>query len=721
MRVDEAIGELVGDLGRFGAFTDRVEGLVDAQVKAFRPASNDWIVVPWASGFHLFSDSSEGQRRGREVVFAFLGPAVASLETVPEARLRGELPSNWQATGLTRASYIRRTDQGPPAAERLLSRLEDLVASVVGREAVALHINPTSADLLRDFRLALLARDDVTARQLIDRIALDGRVSAENLRYLRIEYFAAFGRWADMRAMPHIGALLQARRPRAISETLIRMIWWAELAGPEYQSAKAAFAARGVLDEFGPLLRSVRLPSTPEGRAVCSLAAEADSDTDWLQELLDSAGDAEERHRLEGLVAAPEVEGGEIAAVGPDEPPASEAVDPVAAAFRDGRHADVTAHFVEQPSAEHAELALQAVLDSGISTSAPTVLALVGELVDRGELALSRHGRRDFAELQQLVDDACPGWVEWASRLAADTRWSDAGAVARNSADSWAPVASLEAGKVAELCDALLEASDGVNADQLRASTDLLCKETARSLAAGSTNDFCQAVLVLLSAQENFSEMVRLAYLDLFAAWLDVGPTASEYGDILTLTTEIWVRIASPKAITWCVSVLEGLADSPCPDDAKRTASAATIINSARQHVGRLSFRERIEVEGLAADLGLPALDVEPPSEERDVWAALDGKLIGVYSLLPRAAAALESRLRKLCQPREVRGNSDTVATQALRSLAERADELVVDTWHAAHQATGAIDAVRPKDRQVLPRQRGVSGFLRALEEVLEP
>ncbi|WP_435741655.1 protein DpdD [Nocardioides sp. SYSU DS0663] len=719
MRVDEAIGELVGDLGRFGAFTDRVEGLVDAQVKAFRPASNDWIVVPWASGFHLFSDSSEGQRRGREVVFAFLGPAVASLETVPEDRLQAELPASWRATGLTRASYIRRTGQGPAAAERLLSRLEDLVASVVGRESVALQFKPSSADLLRDFRLALLGRDDATARLLIDRVALDGRVSAENLRYLRIEYLAAFGRWAEMRAMPHIGALLQARRPRVISETLIRMIWWAELAGPEYQSAKAAFATRGVMDAFGPLLRSVRLPSTPEGRAVCLLAADADRNTEWLQEVLDSAVDAEERHRLEGLAAAPEVEDGETVA-GPDEPPASEAVDPVALAFRDGRHDDVIAHFVEQSSAELAELALQAVLDSGASTSAPTVLVLVRELVDRGHLALSRHGRRDFAELQQLVDDACPGWVEWASRLASDTRWADGGAVARNSADSWAPVASLEAGKVDELCDALLEASGGVNADQLRASIDVLCRETADSLAAGSTNDFCQAVLVLLSAQENFSEMVRLAYLDLFAAWLDVGPTASEYGDILNLTSEIWVRIASPNAINWCVSVLEVLADSPCPDDAKRTASAATIINSARQHVGRLSFRERIEVEGLAADLGLPALDVEPPSEERDVWASLDGKLIGVYSLLPRAAASLESRLRRLCQPREVRGNSDTVATQALRSLAERADELVVDTWHAAHQATGAIDAVRPKDRQVLPRQRGVSGFLRALEEVLE-
>jgi hypothetical protein len=67
----------------------------------------------------------------------------------------------------------------------------------------------------------------------------------------------------------------------------------------------------------------------------------------------------------------------------------------------------------------------------------------------------------------------------------------------------------------------------------------------------------------------------------------------------------------------------------------------------------------------------------------------------------------------------EVRENHDEVATQALRSLAERADYFIVDTWHATHQATGAIDAVRPRERQILPRQRGLTGFLRALETAL--
>jgi hypothetical protein len=110
---------------------------------------------------------------------------------------------------------------------------------------------------------------------------------------------------------------------------------------------------------------------------------------------------------------------------------------------------------------------------------------------------------------------------------------------------------------------------------------------------------------------------------------------------------------------------------------------------------------------------------VDAPQDELDVWAKLDGKSVGIYSLLTRAEIYLKDRLSRLCSVGDVKGNSDHVATQALRSLAERSDYLVVDTWHAAHQATGAIDAVRPRDRQILPRQRGHSGFLRALEDAL--
>ncbi|MGV9795272.1 protein DpdD [Gordonia sp. NPDC003422] len=717
MTVDEVVATLTGDLSRFGELAERVEGLVYTQLSRFHPGVGGWLILPWTNGFYLFSENGEGQRRGREVVQAFLGPSVALVQTVDQEYLDKNLPAAWQATGLVKAAFLRRVTHRHDEAREMLARLEDLVASVGGRSAVALELKPSHSDLLRDFRLALIGLDVESARAILEQILLTGHVSAENARHLKIEYFAAFGRWAEMRAMPHVGALLKARRPRAISETLLRMVWWSELAAPEHGGPQRAFREKGVLETYGALLRSVRGPSTPEGRSVVFLAAVAEGNENWQREVLECAGSSEERAALEALAA------NERTPTPPEptvpEPSDTPPADPVGEAFRAGRFAEVIRAFASKPDRVYAELALEAVLDSGEMEHGLETLRLVQDLVAQGQLELSRRGRRDFEELQQLLAGSCADWLEWATRLGGATRWADGAAVLRNEHDKWEPLAVIGAQSLADVCDALLEASGSPNADQLRTCLDILCSEAADLLARGQSNDFGQVVLALLCEQENFSEMVRSAYLDLVAAWLAAGPTVKEYSEVLDQTLAMWQRIASPNAVDWASNVLEAIVDAPCPDESKRASTAAQIIEGVRHHTNRLTLRQRVEVEGLALDFGLPSRVVDCPQEELDVWAALDGKLVGIYSLLARAESYLRERLSRLCAVVEVKGNNDKVATQPLRSLAEKADYLIVDTWHAAHQATGAIDAVRPRERQILPRHRGHSGFLRALEEAL--
>lgn len=712
MNLLAALPALVGEVSRFGPRSDRIEGLIESQTSRYRPNSSDWIVLPWNEGFYLFSEDTEGQRRGRELLVAFLGPSVASVETVPAVRLRHDLPDEWKPTGLTCASYIHPLLPGQSGADELLARLEDMVATIGGRVWRRLQLKPTHSDLLRDFRLALLSRDD-SASRIFDDLRLNGHVSAENLRYLRIEHLAAFGRWADMRALPHIDALLKSRRPQAISEILLQMVWWTELAGTSHQSMLAAFNDRGLLQTFGPLLRGIRVPSTREGRLVGFVTALADGDVERQQAILDHGDDSDEQARLREIASDSASTSRRVEV--PEEPAPE---DPTVAAFTTGRFPEVVSRFLAQPSPDHADLAVQAVLESEITADASRVLALVHEFDARGELApLTRRARRDLEDLGRVVGDVCEGWGAWSTRLAGDARWADASAVARNRGGSWTPIGELDGGQVSDVCDALIEAVGGSNDDQLRASLDILCGEAALQLARGSANDFCQAVLMLLSEQDNFSEMVRAAYLDLFAAWLQAGPNSGEYRKVLEQTIDIWSSIASPIGIGWAISVLESAADSPCPDGSARTALGVTLLDRLRQLYP--SLRERVEIEGLAAQLNIPAQQISAQEADRDLWSELDGKLVGIYSLLPRAKVLLQSRLEQLCSVREVKGNDDKVSTPALRGLAERADYLIVDTWHAAHQATAAIDAVRPKERQIFPRQRGISGFLRALEGFL--
>jgi hypothetical protein len=121
------------------------------------------------------------------------------------------------------------------------------------------------------------------------------------------------------------------------------------------------------------------------------------------------------------------------------------------------------------------------------------------------------------------------------------------------------------------------------------------------------------------------------------------------------------------------------------------------------------------------AELGL-SLEIAPsPPGQGNIWAPLASARVGLYSLLPRAGIRLQERLSELADSRvTVEQNDDHVATAGLRSLAAHADFMVVDTWHATHSATIAIDAVLPRIRQVLPRGGGVMSFLAALQDRLE-
>ncbi|MCP9274055.1 protein DpdD [Mycolicibacterium arenosum] len=711
MTIEAAVTDIVGDLSRFETRSDRVEGLIESQASRYSPHSSEWIVLPWRDGFYLFSEDSEGQRRGRETLVAFLGPSVVSVETVSTTRMQREIPDAAKSAGLNHASYLRRVMPGAVGADEMLVRLEDMVATLSGRVWRPLELKPTHTDLLRDFRLALLAMDSDSASRLLESLLLNGHLSAENHRFLRIEYLATFGRWTDLRALPHIEALLKSRKTQAISEILLQMVWWTELAGTADQRMATEFDERGVLQTFASLLRGVRVPATWEGRLVALLTALADGDLVRQQAICASADGAVEEGRLQELISQ-------------HGPPAREntsvdsAEDAIVTAFEDRRFDEVVNRFVQEPSAEAAAIAVQAVLETSLTAEASRVLALVREFDATGTLNFSRRDRRDLEELEQLAGNVCDGWVSWSKRIAGQARWADAGATLRDRRGSWTKMSDLSADETAAVSDWLIEAVSGTNDDQLRASLDVLCSEAATLLVRGSVNDFCQTVLLLLSEQDNFSEMVRVAYLELLTAWLDVGPSSGEYRKVLEQTSDIWIAIASPIAVSWAVGVLEATADSPCPDDAARTAFAATMIHRVRQLYGRASLRERVEIESLADDLRLPSFDVDVPDVERDVWSRLDGKTLGLYSLLPRAASLLGSRLARLCAV-QVRGNDDKVATPGLRTLAERADYFIVDTWHAAHQATAAIDAVRPRHQQILPQQRGVTGFMRAVESCL--
>jgi hypothetical protein len=191
----------------------------------------------------------------------------------------------------------------------------------------------------------------------------------------------------------------------------------------------------------------------------------------------------------------------------------------------------------------------------------------------------------------------------------------------------------------------------------------------------------------------------------------------------VALLDDAWKKVQSRSTLDWGLDIADLLISAPCPDPSARTQFIQALMSWALGHRQQLAYRQAVMANMLADQVGL-GLSLEiPPSDpgQDNIWARLTGTRVGLYSLLPRVGIRLQERLRELAGSRVVvEQSSDHVATPGLRSLAAHADFMVVDTWHATHSATIAIDTVLPRDRQVLPRGGGVMSFLAALQDRLE-
>jgi hypothetical protein len=709
--VVETLQRCLGDPARFGPLRQRVEILFDEQLRTWVADSSGWLVVPLdrtPQGFYLLSEDREGQRRGLEVVKAFLG-STASLTSVTPTPHAQQTDRLLDLIGLRHMSHVKRVNG---EAHDLLARLEDAVATLKGKDARLRPVRPSYIDLLRDLRLALLQRDGRLADRLLQDLRLTGRLSAENLRFLTVEMLGLLHRWRELSDLPHLTELLRARRPRVVNEILLEMVWHTEIAElvNAGRSPREIYAAVDMGARYGSLVSAVEVPSTASGRGVGLVAASALGDLERAQQIVAAAADDVERDLLNRLIA---LKPGTVT----DDARTEVNVRDL---YTEGQYGAFIRAFLDSPDPSIADLAVQATLDSEDFVHAPDVLDVVDGFNAAGRLQQNRRLLRDLEDLHRLVAASCDGWREWCERLARAVHWPEAASIARTQCNQWDDPSLLSANDSKAAADALLEAWGGANQDQVIASLDVLCRSAAATTESGGASDFREVVLLVLAEQVNLSSPVRDAYLHLLEHILESGPMESNYRSLVDLTANLWRRVAAPTSVDWGIRLIEVLLNTPTPDADVRVSVIADILTRSHNFQQRLSIRQLSELAGLGEECGVrTSLLEQRPNEAESPWRQLDGRTIGIYSLLPGAAQSLGQRLALLCSPRSVEGNTDTVATPALRSLATRADFLIVDTWHASHAATNAIDATRPREKQVFPAGRGVSAFVQALERVV--
>ena len=669
----------------------RLQAFVGSQSALWSGAPGDWVVLPSPDngGPALIAVDVEGERRGREVLSAFLGPGVASLASTAQ-----QVPV---ADGVVRRVDVRvRDGQG----QRALEALELLVSARLGITRHTVAPQSELADLLRDMRLGLATGDTIAAGMAYEAIDRLGLLSRENRRFLEVEYLAESERWLDLVKKPYFSELPVVRRPRLVTEYLLDAVWNG-IVLRSGQAAATAMVTENVFERFAPLLAAPDVPRRPGALALVYLSAVLQGDESRVGRIVSSIP-PDERDRLEALKP--------VTAVAP---PAA-GVD-VTTLLARGMYGSVVEAFLESPRQEWVDAVVESVLELQDPDGGRAVLEEIDRFIATG-LDMRPRLARALDEVRALVAGQCNDWLDWAKRTA-DGSWDAAAAVAREESAAWIKPSGPSA---VEFADLLLTATTGENSAAVSEVLDVLLRLARDCLVLPSGQTVGDAVLLVLAEQDNASEAVRSAFIDLASLALDQGMSAGAYRAMVQAAVDLWSKVASPLAFDWALEVLEALAVSPCPEPGLPASLASVVQGRGAAWVGRLSDAQRASMRSLTSEFGLQPWPGEVPSEEEaSVWSALNGRSLGLYSLIENAGTRLNAQLAHLCSLSQFTHNRDHTATAALASLAERADYLIVDTWHAAHQATGCIDQHRARDRQILPPRGSTPALLRALEEWL--
>lgn len=709
-----------GDAERFGPYRDRVEAMLTAQRGMWKREPGAWTIIPLDREppvFALVAADSEGERRGREAIAAFVGPAIAHLADSP-LTLSSSARADVMLTSHDITNVVPLAREPGTDITTLLAVLERLVFVRSTQPETRREAAPALPFLLRDYWLALQQHDSAESGRLLAAIENTGLLSGDNLRFLQVDRLASLGRWPELASLQIYGDLARTRRPRRISEQLMEALWRARIVSDDgvtsAQQAVDRFSAAGLAEEFASLLRSVDVPSSPSGRRLAAVAAALDGSDGRLERLLGAASDTE-RPFITDLRSwrdrQRDREVGAPAAAG-----ARELLD------REDWEGVLQAAENRPGDRQATEAAVWAAFQTGDAHLSRRAVALLVQVPD-AELSHVPGFRRALHFVRIAGADECTSWADWLERVGRPDAWDHAAEILRGESANWG-VTDFASASVAESAGtSLVEASANANADQVRLSLDLLCS-LAQELSASAAGDpLVQAIIMVVGEQPNPSRQVQEALRGLLESLLESGPDGKRYADYTDLLHDAWKKVQSRSTFDWGLDIADLLISMPCPDLSARAEFVQALTSWALGHRQQLAHRQAVMMNLLADQAGLGRiLEIGSSAPEHEnIWARLLGKRVGLYSLLPRAGIRLRERLDELAGGQvAVEQNAGHVSSPGLQSLAAHADFMIVDTWHATHSATQAIDTVLPRAQQVLPRGGGVMSYLAALQDRLE-
>ena len=622
---------------------------------------------------------------------------------------------------------------------RLRNSLVDMLGVLKLRPTLNSGIIRTTEGLLREFRIALVSQDRVGAEKWIQKIRDTGRLSAENLRFLKIEYYANFGMWRDMCLGSEWTLILKGRRPKRTTSLMIEALWnnyfQKLMTAGSVESAMNQMKNR-ILPDSRILFRSAKLALNPATTVTFLLAAACDSPPRFEQAkaLLEKIPEGLEERNFANLV---------IAKIGSSEKRKSDGLAPdafteiVSCLQRDEYDQAWDLLVGVESGVPKCRLMLQCAYEFQSLDSATIVLDAVNVLSesDREKLFANRSSKAYWDEIQSLLQDESgpKSWEEWLDAVESGESPFPASQIARAAAGIW----NLEdyktpSGRIDSLATRLEKLADSSCNVALRDSVPYISEFFLPH--SSPRPEFIAIYLGILNAiafSDQISSQDWTMMETLTAAVIESGPTPKQYSDMVEALTVVWEVRAEVNRLGWVLDQLDSLIAGPNLDEDARSKLFDEIWKSVSKFARRIDPDLRNYFGILCEDLdrraqfnAIPLASEEigvssnDKNQEQLILDRLNGRSIGIYTLNETAAVRAANLIKGICSNVKVRLSHDHGGSEKLKGIARDSDYMIVVTQSAKHAATDFIKAQRPKSsgELIYPGGRGAASIVSALK-----
>jgi hypothetical protein len=588
-----------------------------------------------------------------------------------------------------------------------------LTRSLAARPYRQIHLTWPLGRLVSDFSDACASGSESSAEETLTLLEQDHRLSGANKLFLRLQYLAAFARWADLEESGHLPDLIRLHRPVLASDALARLV----MARLPATASLTDFAESA--SEFGCLVGSVTMirsaagahfyaywsmssGETPEAVAVRLL------DAGWLDQARDHSG-------LAVLLPVPGISG-QRPAVTPSLAELQQALD----GGRLDAAVDVLALML--PSAE----LLPALIDLVTKTLSPRSIDLLQQWRGTlGESAVLHVLSDQFGASRQGVAIAAePFSVAVQTAFAAEVAPVERAHALDDLRDQAVP-RLMQPGVLREVVEVVRPLSRSVSPALLADLIDLLL-DMERDLfsSAGDVTGVQELRLIIVEAwalgDESGDRHRANRLLDLVGRALSTGVSAVVFDELVESLRAGWAPFLTDADLPVSLEAIEVLAAAQPETAVSLEAFATPILSRIGPHNARRIDAAVLETARiLALDFGLelpvavgPGAGTEKsPSQARPPA----GSFVAIYSLMEPAAARAAGIVRRWYPEVRVETFAEKVASDALRYSARRADLLVIADKAAAHAATDALKEARGRRPIRYARGKGTASLVEAV------